>query len=68
MVTGLDSGSTLLSAHYDEFVEEALALPYPATQRDREQWLPMLANDWEVISQAIGCAGGASGPEAAGVS
>jgi len=68
VVTGLDSGSTLLSAHYDEFVEEALALPYPATQRDREQWLPMLANDWEVISQAIGCAGGASGPEAAGVS
>jgi Methyltransferase domain len=68
VVTGLDSGSTLLSAHYDEFVEEALALPYPATQRDREQWLPMLANDWEVISQAIGCAVGASGPEAAGVS
>ena len=68
LVTGLNPGSRLLADRYDELVEEALAIPYPETELERNRLLPRLDNDWEVISEAMGCPVHASGRESAGVS
>lgn len=53
LVTGLDAGSSVLEERFDDIVAEFMALEYSELEARREELLPTLANDWQLILEQL---------------
>ncbi|MCM3881607.1 MAG: glycosyltransferase [Vicinamibacterales bacterium] len=54
VVTGLDPSSRLLEAHYDEYVNEFLSIPFVAIENDLSRALNVVAADLPSVERLLG--------------
>jgi hypothetical protein len=54
VVTGLDAGSKVLKAHYDQIVSEALAMPFAAMEHELWGAFNVVPADFSSVERLLG--------------